>query len=280
MGETGPTCGVCEVTPVVRGDDRLMAAMDGVLPAHATEQDTSMSGAPPPDNKILIWAPALATEPKEMLVEWAQNTSRLMLGMQVVMVLNGPGSERASHEIRRSIPPSVHVYALPGPASIGKAQQFMMHRFLQSDAQVLVRIDPDNQFSLGSLARLCGSLVPGGPDVVVGQRDEASVSGRIRFLGNVILRFVAVQMGLVADPNSGCYAMGRRAAAAFSQLPLPKYPEPRMLACHRSMSSLHVASFVVPTLPRRSGASSITGMWRGAAIFAASFLELLSCDRL
>jgi hypothetical protein len=43
--------------------------------------------------------------------------------------------------------------------------------------------------------------LPNGPNVVVAQRDEASAYGRIRFLGSVTLRLVAMHLGLVPDPS-------------------------------------------------------------------------------
>jgi hypothetical protein len=213
-----------------------------------------------------------------MLQTWAKQASRLGTEVEVAIVLNGPGSEQAASELRQETPPSVQILALPGAASIGLAQQFVTHRFLRSEAQVLARIDPDGQFPLSSLAELCRRLVPGGPDVVIAQRDEASVAGRLHFLGNVILRLVAMHLGLVADPNSGCYAMNRKAAAALCQVPLPKYPEPRMLAWLKGMS-LQVSSVVVPTLPRQSGTSSIKGVGHAVTVFFSSLLELLSCQQ-
>lgn len=278
MDETGIRTGVCEAITVAQGAERLRATTHNTWQAAATRQQTSGAGATANKIKTLVWAPALARELKEMLQAWAKQASGLGTDVEVAIVLNGPGSEQAASELRQETPPSVQIYALPGPASIGRAQQFVTHRFLRSEAQVLARIDPDGQFPLSSLAELCRRLVPGGPDVVIAQRDEASVAGRLHFLGNVILRLVAMRMGLVADPNSGCYAMNRKAAAALCQVPLPKYPEPRMLAWLKGMS-LQVSSVVVPTLPRQSGTSSIKGIGHAVSVFLSSLLELLSCER-
>jgi len=270
---------MCRAAPAVgQCENKLNAATNDIGPATAMAEHTFRSPASVPAVKMLVFAPALATEPKEMLLAWARGVSGLGTGVEAVIVLNGPGSERAAHELRKDTPPGVQVHALPGLASIGRAQQFIMHQFLRSDSQILVRIDPDGQFPLCVLPELCRRLLPSGPDVVVIQRDEVGVSGRIRFLGNVILRLDAMRLGLVADPNSGCYVMNRRAAAALGQAPLPKYPEPRMLAWLGEMS-LQVSSVVVPTLPRQSGTSTIKGLWRAAAVFISSLMEFLPCQR-
>lgn len=236
MGETETTAGVCEAIPAALAADWLKAANDEIPPADATKQNTSKRGSSATDIKIVIWAPALATEPTEMILAWAKAAARLMTGVHIVVIFNGPGSEQVAHELWRDAPPEVQICALPGAASIGRAQQFVMQQFLRTNEQVLARIDPDGQFPLSSLIELCHRLVSGGPDVVVAQRDEASASGRIRFLGNVALRLVALRLGMFADLNSGCYVMNRRAAAVLCQVPLPKYPEPRMLAWLRARS--------------------------------------------
>ncbi len=236
---------------------------------------------PAPKITLWVWFPAVPSEPAQMLVAWGREFVATWLGtpIKAFLILNGPGAAPAGEALRRDMPAGVEVCCLTDRASIGNAQQFVMHRFLRSDAAILARVDPDGQFSLGSVAEMCRRLTTNGPDVIVAQRDEASVSGRIHFLGNVVLRLVAMRLGLLTDLNSGCYAMNRKAAAALCQLPLPKYPEPRMLAWLKSMS-MQVSSMVVPTLPRQSGTSSIKGVWRAVSVFFSSLLELLSCDRI
>ena len=153
----------------------------------------------------------------------------------------------------------------------------MLHRFLQTDAQFLARTDPDGQFPASSLREMISCMRRRGADMVVGQRDEASVSGYVRFVANVILRLAALHSGMVADPNSGCYVMNRRAAAALCQVPLPKYPEPRMLVAVKQ-ASLRVVSSVVPTLPRQSGHSSMSSIARAVVVFLSSLLEFSTWD--
>ncbi len=230
---------------------------------------------------IWVWAPALASEPRDVLLRWGREMATVAFGSEakVVLVVNGPGSESACISLRRDMPRGVEVSWVSGPASIGRAQQLMTHQFLQSDARLLARIDPDGQFSVNCLKKLRSCLTPNGSDVIVAQRDEASIAGCMRFLGNVILRFLALCVGIVADPNSGCYVMNRKAAAVLCQTPLPKYPEPRMLMALKK-ASLTVSSQVVPILPRQGGRSSIKSLRRAALVFSSSLLEMFSWDQL
>lgn len=241
--------------------------------------DHQGNGASSP--KMWVWAPALPTEPEDVLLEWVREIEAAVFGREVkaFLILNGPSSERASRSLGQNMPRSVESRWLAGPASIGRAQQIIMHQFLQSEAQFLARIDPDGQFPVGCLMELRNCLTPAGPDVIVAQRDEASVCGYVRFLANVVLRLVALRLGTVADPNAGCYIMNRRAAAALCQVPLPKYPEPRMLMALKN-ASLTVSSRVVPTLPRRHGCSSIRGLAQAAMVFLSSLLEFLTWNDL
>ena len=227
----------------------------------------------------LVWAPALGSEPEELLLEWAREVESAGLGTErkVLLILNGHGAESLCSSLLRRISRSVEVCSLPGPASIGRVQQFVMHRFLQSDAQVLARIDPDGQFPIRHLQELATHLTPDGPDILVGQRDEAGVAGRTRFLGNVVQRLLALRFRIVADPNSGFYLLNRKAAAVLCQVPLPRYPESRMLVA-LTIASLAISSKVVPTLLRRGGRSSFAGLWRGVIVFVSSFMEFFSWD--
>ncbi len=113
----------------------------------------------------------------------------------------------------------------------------------------------------------------------VGPFDFRHVAGRTRFLGNVIMRLVGLCFGTVGDPNSGLYILNRKAAALLCPVPLPTYPEPRMLTAFRQ-ASLTVTTCVVPTLVRHAGTSSISTLWHSLKVFLWSLLEMVSWDPL
>ena len=239
---------------------------------------TQPSGSPTGASKkaIWVWAPALASEPREMLLTWARETVTTVSGAsKSFLVLNGNGAENARELLRRDMPRGVEIVCLTGRASIGRAQQLITHQFLRANPVALARIDPDGQFPINCLAELERCLQPGGPDLVMAQRDEASINGPVRWLGNTILRCLAMRLGIIADLNAGCYIMNREAAAVLCQVPLPKYPEPRMLMAMKK-AGLVVSSCVVPVRPRLGGESSIKGLLRGVRVFLSSLLEMLS----
>jgi len=229
---------------------------------------------------VWVWAPVLASEPQDMLLKWIHTVEAAGF-CNIILIFNGSGSESASLALRKAVSSrQVQFESLPGSASIGRCQNLAMHLFLRSDALFMARIDPDGQFPIYCLERLLHLFmekIP--PDVIVGQRDEAGVAGRSRFLGNIFLRLIALYSGIFADPNSGLYIMNRRAAALLCSVPLPKYPEPRMLASLRE-GSLRIATGVIPILRRQSGTSSIKGLWRSIRVFAGSLMEMKSCNLL
>ena len=226
----------------------------------------------------IVFAPALDTEPTEMMVDWACEAQAEGF-TNIAVVFNGPRAHQAGNQLGREIQsPHVSIHCLSGPASIGKCQSFMGHLFLQSKARLLVRVDPDGQFPVSSLNQLLARSTTGA-DVIWAQRDEPSVAGVTRFLGNTMLRAIGLLRRLPGDPNSGCYALTQRAAAVLSSIPLPVYPEVRMLVAFRN-ASLRVASCVVPIVPRRRGQSSLRGLFSGTQVFISSVLEMLSQERI
>jgi len=231
--------------------------------------------------EVLIWTPVLATEPINMLLEWVYAVKKAGFD-NVVLIYNGPGSERATTELQKEISGSkILITCLSGPASIGACQEFVTHIFLRSKARFLVRLDSDLQFPVKCAEKLLlhFEIQPGAvcPDVIVGQREEASTGGYLHFLGNAVLRLFALLFGIFADPNSGFYALNRKAAALLCNVPLSNYPEPRMLVAFRQ-ALFGVTTCVVPTLPRHAGRSSIRGFWQALKVFTRSFLELVSCN--
>ena len=232
--------------------------------------------------EVLIWAPALAMEPIAMLIQWIRAVEAAGF-VNAVLVFNGSGSERACKALRKEvISHKIMIKWLSGPASIGTCQAFVTHLFLKSRAKYIFRVDPDGQFPIKCIERLLRLFEVTGsvrPDVIMGQRDEAGVAGRTRFLGNVVLRLLAMHFANFADPNCGLYVMNRKAAAILCGVPLPKYPESRMLMAFWK-ASLTVATCVVPTLRRQAGRSSIRGLRRNLRVFFGSFLEMLSWDSL
>jgi hypothetical protein len=238
-------------------------------------------GNPISKKEVLIWAPVLATEPLNMVLNWLHAVKKAGFD-NTVLIFNGPGSEKACTELRREILSSNKMLTtcLSGSPSIGSCQAFVTHLFLQSKARFLVRVDVDLQFPIKCVEKLLRpfeiqEIVS--PDIVFGQRDEASAGGHVRFLGNVVLRLFALLFDVFADPNCGIYVLSRRAAALLCSVPLPTFPEPRMLVALQQ-ASLRMMTCVVPTLPRHAGRSSIKGLWRSFRVFTGSLLELLSWD--
>jgi len=229
--------------------------------------------------KVLIWAPALASEPMDMLTKWILTVQTAGF-INIVLVLNGPGAKNASEKLSKKFHSYKHVQILwlSGLGSIGKCQAFVTQIFLQSKLLYLLRIDPDGQFPIEYAQKLLEpyqNQIDLRPDVVIGFREEASIGGHLRYFANIILRLFAVIFGIYADPNCGFYAMNRKAAALLCHVALPKYPEPRMLVIlHRS--SLITVSCIVPVLHRMSGRSSIRGFLQSIRVFLESFLEYFS----
>jgi len=96
---------MCRAAPAVgQCENKLNAATNDIGPATAMAEHTFRSPASVPAVKMLVFAPALATEPKEMLLAWARGVSGLGTGVEAVIVLNGPGSERAA--LVQSEPPT------------------------------------------------------------------------------------------------------------------------------------------------------------------------------
>lgn len=229
-------------------------------------------------DEVLIWAPALASEPMDMLIRWILAVQAASF-RNILVVFNGPGAKNASAKLSKKFHDRhVQIEWLSGFGSIGKCQTFVTQIFLQSKFLYLFRVDPDGQFPIEYAGRLLEpyqSQVDLRPDVVVGFRDEASIGGRMRYIANIVLRLFAVIFGIYADLNCGFYVINRKAAALLCSVALPKYPEPRMLvALHRS--SLITVSCIVPVLQRTSGRSSIRGFLQSIRIFLESFLEYLS----
>lgn len=229
---------------------------------------------------VFVWSPVQACEPIDMLIQWISDVEAVGF-CNFVLVINGLGSESVCKELRKAATGGqVQIEFLSGPASIGRCQNLVMHLFLSSDARFMVRVDSDGQFPIWSIDRL---LLPfteqSPPDVVIGQRDEASVSGRKRFLANIFLRMVSLHCGIFGDPNSGCYIINHRAAANLCRVPLTRYPEPRMLKILQE-ASLTVTARVIPTLQRKAGRSSIKGFWASLKLFVESLLEMVSCTLL
>jgi hypothetical protein len=165
--------------------------------------------------EVLIWAPALATEPIAMLRDWIYKVEDADFD-NIILVLNGPGSERVCLELRKEVRRSqVQIAWLSGSGSIGSCQTFVTHLFLQSKLRLLVRIDPDGQFRIKSIKRMLSRFAvteTARPDVIIAQRDQANIGGRMRFLGSVLLRMLAAYFANFADPNSGLYVLNRKAA--------------------------------------------------------------------
>jgi len=235
-----------------------------------------------PKNKVLIWAPTLASEPRDMLIRWILTVQAAGF-RNILLVFNGLGAKNASAKLSKKFHSRhVQIKWLSGSGSIGKCQAFVTQIFLQSKLLYLLRVDPDGQFPIeyaGWLLEPYQSQVDLRPDVVVGFRDEASIGGRMRYFANIVLRLFAVIFGIYADLNCGFYVMNRKAAAFLCRVALPKYPESRMLvSLHKS--SLITVSCLVPVLQRTSGRSSIRGFLQSIRIFLESFLEYLSWDRL
>lgn len=233
--------------------------------------------------EILIWAPVLATEPINMLLEWVHAVQKAGFD-NVVFIFNGPGAKNASAELRKKIHDRhVQIEWLSGLGSIGKCQAFVTQIFLKSKLLYLLRVDPDGQFPIEHAGRLLEpyqSQADLRPDVVVGFRDEASIGGRMRYFANIVLRLFGVIFGIYADLNCGFYVMNRKAAALLlCRVALPKYPEPRMLIALQK-SSLITVSCIVPVLQRTSGCSSIRGFLQSIRIFIESFLEYVSWNQL
>jgi hypothetical protein len=236
-----------------------------------------------PKNKVLIWTPALASEPRDMLIRWILTVQAAGF-RNILLVFNGPGAKNASAKLRKKFHDRhVQIKWLSGLGSIGKCQVFVTQIFLQSKLLYLLRVDPDGQFPIEYAGRLLEpyqSQADLRPDVVVGFRDEASIGGRMRYFANIVLRLFAVIFGIYADLNCGFYVMNRKAAALLlCRVALPKYPEPRMLVALQQ-SSLITVSCIVPVLQRTSGCSSIRGFLQSIRVFIESFLEYVSWDRL
>ena len=228
---------------------------------------------------VLIFAPVLASELKDMLLQWVSDVKGAGFD-NIILVFNGPGAEIACRALRKEVSSSIRIDWLSGPSSIGSCQTIVTQLFLQSNLRLLVRIDADLQFSVSDIERLLNPFAgTGRSDVVIAQRDEASVGGRMRFLGNALLRLFGQLFGIFADPNCGLYVLNRKAAAVLCRVPLPVYPEPRMLTTFRQ-ASLTVTTRVVPILPRRTGRSSIKNFLHGIKVFIGSILEMTSWDSL
>ena len=211
-----------------------------------------------------------------MLLDWVQALNQV--GFVPLLILNGESACKARLELTEKIEQAgldAVVLSLPA-ASTGNAQMLATYLFLQNpSAKFLVRLDPDMQFPVGCISDLLDAFATESPpDVVVGFRDEAGSGGFIRFVGNVALRLIAQRCGITADPNAGAYALSKKAAALLQSIPLPRFPEPRMLREFRG-AGLKVATRIVPTLPRFSGKSSIHGSLKGLSVFCGSVLDLV-----
>ena len=231
------------------------------------------------DAAVQVWGPAVASEDPAMLLDWVRAVNQA--GFGPLLILNGKSACKARLELTQKIEQAgldAVVLSLP-VASIGEAQQLAMQRFLQDPSlSYLVRLDPDMQFPVSCISQLLAPFATASPpDVVVGFRDEAGSGGFSRFLGNVALRLIAQRCGITADPNSGAYALSKKAAALLQSVPLPRFPEPRMLREFRG-AGLKVATRIVPTLPRFSGKSSIRGSLKGLSVFCGSVLDLVPCE--
>ena len=119
--------------------------------------------------KVLIWAPVLATEPINMLLEWVHAVRKAGFD-NVVLIFNGPGSESACMELRNKIRRNqVRIEWISGSGSIGSCQTFVTHLFLQSKARLLARVDPDGQFPIGCIERSLSAFEVECPDAIIGQ---------------------------------------------------------------------------------------------------------------
>ena len=167
------------------GDSCCGLSGAGQFTAQVPEQQASDAKK----KRTLVWAPALSTEPVEMLRDWIRDVTDAGFD-DCFLVINGPGAESTCNELCKITKEyKALIHWVSGSASIGTAQTLAAQLFLQnSAADYIVRIDSDGQFPvqcIGQMLQLFDLKIP--PDIVVGQRDDIGAGGRLRWLGNFIL---------------------------------------------------------------------------------------------
>jgi len=109
-----------------------------------------------------------------------------------------------------------HVASLPGNKGLARAFSSGLEVALRLGADVIVNTDGDNQYRGADVARLTEPILAGDADIVIGDRDTASIAHfsrskkRLQSLGSfVVRRFSGTS---VPDATSGFRAWSREAA--------------------------------------------------------------------
>jgi glycosyltransferase involved in cell wall biosynthesis len=109
-----------------------------------------------------------------------------------------------------------HVAKLPGNKGLARAFSAGLEIALRLGADVVVNTDGDNQYRGEDVARLVGPIVEGRADIVIGDRETASIAHfswlkkRLQALGSLVVR--RFSNTTVPDATSGFRAWSREAA--------------------------------------------------------------------
>ena len=158
----------------------------------------------------------------------------------------------------------VQVLRLPFNLGIGGAVQTGYQYALDNGFELAVQVDGDGQHNPREIARLVGSILDGGADMVVGTRfvEGGGYRGtRLRRVGiHLFAGLVSVLVGQrVTDTTSGFRAVNRKGIRLFASDYPHDYPEVEatvLVARHR----LRMVEVPVAMRIRETGSSSITAL--------------------
>lgn len=164
-------------------------------------------------------------------------------------------------------------------SGLGLVSSVAMDYFMQSDCDVLLRLDADGQHPIAEIEGLLGPLSEGAADVVLGERSNHMAMYSPRQLMSSVTKQSTAWVGQkifrspVMDWYTGFFAINREAAAVAARAHLERYCEVQLL-CLFHCSKLRIVTHSIEQLERVHGKSTI-GWSAGVMIFLRSTLTMV-----
>jgi len=199
--------------------------------------------------KLIIQIPCLNEE--DQLPATLADLPRSVPGVDVVewLIIDDGSTDRT---VEVALAHGVdHVVRLPQNRGLAAGFQAGVDAALKLGADVIVNTDADNQYSAADIPCLVAPVVEGRADVVVGDRDTASVDEfsvikkRLQKVGSAVVRRVSGTR--VADATSGFRAYSREAALQLTVVNQYTYTIESIIQAGRSNAAIE--SVAVATNP-------------------------------
>lgn len=172
--------------------------------------------------KVIIQIPCFNEE--ESLANTLRNLPRSFLGIShVEWLLVDDGSTDRSYEIAKEYGVD-KILKLPSHQGLGTAFRIGLKESIQSNADIVVHTDADNQYCADDIEKLIEPLLKDEADLVIGQRPLTHLKPiwkLFQWLGRRVVSFVSTTK--VTDPTSGFRAMNLNALKAIQSTEVYSY---------------------------------------------------------